>query len=802
MRLISLEITNFRVIKEARLTFPDKVIGIIGRNGSGKSSIIEAISWALYGNQAARTGRDEIKATYAGAGENCEVNLAFAVNGEKYRVVRRLVGRTGRPEVQLYRGDASESVGVNETKQYVGQLLGLDWRGFLSSFLARQQELNALSDLQPSKRRDHIAGMLGIERLDKAIQHVKEDSKLNLARVQVLDRQLADKELVEKDVAGLSEKLAGLGEPLAKKEAAFKRAQEAFARITEAYREAQEKEAKWREGQVRLEAEQKSLTVQTERLGELNSEKAKLSEAQAERDRLAGSLEQLPVVKQEVEQLSRRKAEAELMNQLLRQKKQYHTEIESLHKHLSQQETERQAIAEQLRPIPENIERLTESARERLEKAREEYSRISAEIDARKREAVKLEGQMSSIAELGPESVCDRCLRPMGDDLESIKSHLGQELDQLKQEVQTLAEKQATLRQSGIDLKKEFEQLQSQSKAAYELRLKVEALDGRIAEQTKRATETTELLKQVVEQIDQKPAEEFDPARLEELAAKLAELEKVQQRCSQLDGSLGRLPEVEQGINDSRRKIDEIKAAVQRLNSELEKLGFSEEEYASLKRSFTEGQDEVDHKRDQHMTAVREKELTEKELSDKLERLKSFDRTARELEENRSAHYYGQKLGGLLGEYRKDLIASIRPSLADLSSRLINDMTDGRYSLVDLDDKYNLQVMDAGEYFGVERFSGGEKDLANLCLRLAISLALTESAGLDRSFVILDEVFGSQDVQRKELILGALANLKSRFPQILLVTHVEDIKEGVEQLITVEPTGAGWSEVKVDGEKV
>jgi len=129
-------------------------------------------------------------------------------------------------------------------------------------------------------------------------------------------------------------------------------------------------------------------------------------------------------------------------------------------------------------------------------------------------------------------------------------------------------------------------------------------------------------------------------------------------------------------------------------------------------------------------------------------------------------------------------------------------MTDGKYSLVELDDNYDLRVMDGGQFFGVERFSGGEKDLANLCLRLAISLALTDSAGLSRSFVILDEVFGSQDSERKDLIIKALGNLKNRFPQILLITHIEDIRDQVEELVEVRPTGRGYSEVRVDGSVV
>ncbi|HPC11379.1 MAG TPA: SMC family ATPase, partial [candidate division Zixibacteria bacterium] len=135
------------------------------------------------------------------------------------------------------------------------------------------------------------------------------------------------------------------------------------------------------------------------------------------------------------------------------------------------------------------------------------------------------------------------------------------------------------------------------------------------------------------------------------------------------------------------------------------------------------------------------------------------------------------------------------------SARLLAEMTDGRYSMVELDEKYNLQVLDDGQFYGIDRFSGGEKDLANLCLRLAISEALLQSAGIDRSFIILDEVFGSQDDGRKELIVQALTNLTHRFPQIFLITHVGDIRDRVECLIEVAPTGLGWSKVTVRGEE-
>jgi exonuclease SbcC len=203
MHLLSLQIQNFRVIRRAVLPLPDHVIGVIGPNGAGKSSLVEAVAWALYGNPAARSGKDEIKSQFAGVDDNCEVILQFEVKNEPYRVVRRLVGRTERAEVQLYRGETSESVGVSETQAYISRLLGLDLKGFLTSFLARQQELNTLSDLQPSRRRDHLAGLLGIERLDKGIIRLKEDLRVEAGQIDFMERQLAER-------AGLSERIKEL----------------------------------------------------------------------------------------------------------------------------------------------------------------------------------------------------------------------------------------------------------------------------------------------------------------------------------------------------------------------------------------------------------------------------------------------------------------------------------------------------------------------------------------------------------------------------------------------------------------
>jgi len=799
MQLISLDITNFRVIKKAHLNFPDKVIGLIGPNGAGKSSIIEAIAWALYGNQVARSGKEEIKATYASNEEDCQISLEFSVNDEKYKVVRRLIGKNERAEVELFRGEDSESVGVKETKTYIGQLLGLDWRGFLSSFLARQQELNALSDLQPSKRRDHIAGMLGIERLDKAIQKVKEDTRIYQEKVALLTHQLEERKRVAQQIEILSEKITNLDEPVEILKKDYKELSSKFKEIYKAYEIIQQKQNRWVEYKVRKDAEEKTLGNLLAQQKKLIKEKQKLLNAKSESDKLTIQLIELPTIKKKLEQLRESKNSVVRRNQLTEQKQELLNEQENFRSTLRKTEEKFVLIENKWQTFDVNLEQLFQNEQQKLEQARNDYSRLKSEKNSLLKEINKLKKQLGDISQLGPDSVCDRCLRPFGKDYHQIKEHLKKELQKLEDDIKQKENELTNRKEAGKNIKLNVDALEKKIKERYQLQLEREGFKKDRTHLQQQIETHKKKVNQINGQLERYKDLRYDSQEFEALNVKYDELEKLQQKYNRIKGSLDRLLVVEENLIEFKDKIVSTQNNIDKYGKEIKKIDFKEEDFNKTKNSYLQIQNEMEESKDKYLSVLKEKELTEKELEGKREQLNNFQKTEKELEQYRTDHFYGEKLSYLLTDFRKDLIASIRPSLAELSSQLFEEMTDGKYNLVELDENYNLKIMDSGAYFNVERFSGGEKDLANLCLRLAISLALTESAGLNRSFVILDEVFGSQDNNRKELILKALAKLKNRFPQILLVSHVEDIKNGVEEVIEVYPTGNGWSEVRVNG---
>jgi exonuclease SbcC len=134
-------------------------------------------------------------------------------------------------------------------------------------------------------------------------------------------------------------------------------------------------------------------------------------------------------------------------------------------------------------------------------------------------------------------------------------------------------------------------------------------------------------------------------------------------------------------------------------------------------------------------------------------------------------------------DLRTDLNFQLRPELSELASAFLSDLTDGRYAELELDDNYNIVVLEEGMPKPV--ISGGEEDLANLVLRLAISQMIAERAGQPFSLLILDEIFGSLDEARRANVLDLLRRLQGRFEQVILITHIEQVREGVDRVISV-----------------
>ena len=142
-----------------------------------------------------------------------------------------------------------------------------------------------------------------------------------------------------------------------------------------------------------------------------------------------------------------------------------------------------------------------------------------------------------------------------------------------------------------------------------------------------------------------------------------------------------------------------------------------------------------------------------------------------------------QELDRALTDLRERANATLRPDLSDLASGFLRDLTNGRYTELELDEDYGTTLLDDGDPKAV--ISGGEEDVANLALRLAISQMIAERAGQPLSLLVLDEIFGSLDEDRRRAVVDLLRSLADRFPQVILITHIDSVRDGFDRVIRV-----------------
>jgi len=796
MYLSSIRLENYRRFKWAQLDFPDGIVGIIGNNGAGKSTLMEAVAWALYGSEASRTGKDEIKTITAKISDVCRVILDFQIEGENYQVVRELKGASSSVDASVLINKKVAARGTIASNDLIEKTLGMDYKAFMTSFFAKQRELNALSDFQPYKRKELLTRMLGIETIDAALKNLRIDirileEKLNLNKAYLKDKIILKSEKEEKeralfsledDVKDKSKKFQSQLMTLKDQEKFWQELKSKYEEYNSLTREKSIKQTERASIQDQLAHQEK----EKERLLQLASEKEKL-------DPLLGSYDEL---KKKVSLYDQLKIKAEhkqiTLNQVRNLEKSTALDQERI-AFLEKELGDKKEVEKSLSRIKEEMS----SVERKLEQARNIYMKLEASFKSTKDQKAKLESQMLNIEELGPDSVCDRCLRPMGADYHKIRKHLLEEQEQLDKKLQALENERNEVREKGKELKQikikseeEKERLQKSLENLLTKEGEMKNLKSSLEEKEGNLLSLNEVLKNLGE-ID------YDSVVHENLKREFEQQEKIKEKSAQLASEIKRIPQVEKAIEELQNKIRLLAQDEEKLEAQIQALQFFEEEYKKVERELEEKRKEAHDAELLLKDLNHHKDMIKKEVEQIEDEIKKTEEGELEIKKSEEERLYLEKLNLLFSDFRVSLIGRIRPTLSRYAKNLFLELCDNRYQDLELDEDYEIYIYDQGEKFSIQRFSGGETDLANLCLRIAISLLISESSGVDFSFIILDEIFGSQDALRKENILSALAKLKNRFRQIFLITHIDDIKDSVENLVYVTENEDGTSDLQL-----
>jgi exonuclease SbcC len=233
----------------------------------------------------------------------------------------------------------------------------------------------------------------------------------------------------------------------------------------------------------------------------------------------------------------------------------------------------------------------------------------------------------------------------------------------------------------------------------------------------------------------------------------------------------------------AERRLSERESRLLQLHRAIEDAGYSEERFVAAKRRYEALADRV---RQAELAAARaegDRKVAEESLRSVERRVREREARLVRLKELDGELALHEELDRSFHEVRTALNAQMRPELSELASSFLADLTEGRYTELELDEEYRILIVEEGRVKPV--LSGGEEDIANLVLRLAISQMVAERAGQPLSLLVLDEVFGSLDERRQDQVLSLLRRLGDRFPQVILITHVDSVREGLDRILRV-----------------
>jgi exonuclease SbcC len=302
------------------------------------------------------------------------------------------------------------------------------------------------------------------------------------------------------------------------------------------------------------------------------------------------------------------------------------------------------------------------------------------------------------------------------------------------------------------------------------------------------------------EELEELAGVSYDAESHREKKTEKAHLDESKGRATELQRRLESRPEIEATLEDARKQASEAEEKAQSLQREISALGFEEATYEAVVERLVAAEETLGGLRDAREHLGGEWKDADHRISRAEAELQRLDSDRKLANRRASEAARMEEMDALFTRFFKDLTARARPMLEAEASAFIRELTDGRYERMEFDENYRVKLLDRfDDAYAIDRFSGGEADVASLSARVALSkIIATRGGGTTLGFLILDEVFGSLDASRRTNVLLALERLKRSFGQIFIISHVSEVQESalVDEVWMLEEDEDGKSTVR------
>lgn len=754
IKLRRVELSNIRSHKHVVFEPEDDgITAIHGANGTGKSTIVDSIAWTLYGTKPA--GVSKTSAIYRNGAkwgkEKCYAIVEIEVDGQLLKIERRMISKAGAVECDVWEVDIDENgketnrhvagTAVSQVESYLRQRLKMDEKGFLAAVLVQQKQVDNLISATARERAQVIEKLTGISSITNALNNARQESN---ALKKVASLSVADEDslvLMNKEHESLSQDIKDKKDEVNN----YKKITEKNSAESEAIKaQVAEEEIKIAEVEdtrnkittlnARIESQEESLSSVIE---EKNEKKAALSRVVASTD--------INSIQSKLSELKKNLRSNEVTLSRM---------SELANKHKKQRDDAEKIINKSsIKDIDKSIENRDKNIT-KLESLLSKKENTNALILSLQNDANKIERAVNILTE--GDGTCPTCLQHV-DDVSNAVHILHEQKDTIlskKEEEEILLEKVETSIKKTEELIDKFNLL-------------IDALN------------TSEELTEALGSIEDEKAH-FE-AEIATLSGEIEVHEKIYNSAKRQEESKQEYDRLLTRAEKISNEIESMKGQRENLERILKEKGtISPSALSRLRKQSEVAIEKTNKSYNDFIRATGELSLIEEKLSNLS---KNIERAEDELKKHKdllNSVEVATTTTKVIEEFREDRIKNSIPVIEVYASDLLNRFTEGRFTQLKIDSKFNTTVILAdGTERAVGLLSGGELSAAAMALRISISMLLNGSSS--KNLIILDEVLVSQDTNRSELILSTVKDVCKG--QVIIIAHNDSIDSIADNVV-------------------
>jgi exonuclease SbcC len=821
---------------------------LTGDNGHGKSTLLDAMTWVLWGKARSNSADDLI--SLGVTDEDMWVDFEFVLGAQRYRVWRQRSRRgQGRTDLHFYIWNAAgddwqllDEGGINERQNLITRTLRMEYDTFVNSAFVLQGKADSFTVKRPAERKKVLADILGLNRYDdyearakEQFQARREDAGRIQGEMDVIDRELAQRPQFEAQLIEARTALEVVEKELRAHEAEQTRLQQVLSEL-------RSKRARLVELDARVERMRR----------DLDDLRSGIANAQARLTSVEATLARRAEIEGGWEALQQARHQSEAFNDRLTRVTRFQEQIGQAQRAMDQGRAELQADVRALEGRRAELDRRVETAAQQaaiLEEARTILAKLDA-LQARRSDiAQELRdiGEQQGAARTAMETarIQGRNLNDKREKIDSLRDEAtcptcGQILSE-EHRVRTLADldgERSVLLDLYHEAQASVKALDLQRRALeteqHDLDTQLRARDAR-QQQVARTEQVVRDGEQAAQHLDAVNAEmaalearlsandyaHAERARLADLRTQLAELgydEAAHAEARREADRLAHYSDLYQrqllpaldSIGDLRSQVENLNAQVARREDELAQDMALQRQLQADVASWPESEQNLrdadklvsdagmlaNQARQREGAAMQRLDALEQQAQRRVIRRAELDAVRVEMSLLSELQVAFGKKG-----VQAMIIETALPEIETEANRLLGCMTEGRMSLRletqretkdgTLQEVLEVYISDELGSRNYEMYSGGEAFRANLALRIAISKLLARRAGAQLQTLIIDEGFGTQDSQGRGLLVEAINSIQHDFERIIVITHIDEFKDLFPARIDVVKTSAG-----------